>query len=393
MTRDTLIGQEPKSDTIAPASDLPRLPPVVPARQARRRRRLRRAMIRLALLAASLFVSLLMCEFAVRIFSPQVLFPRYVTDGGFGVRVNVPNARYWHTSPEVHVQFRINSMGIRSDREYSFRKPPGTIRIVGLGDSFTQGYEVDLADTYLYRLEEILAARGLPVEVINLGVSGYGNAEELLMLEELGLRFDPDVVVVAFFQNDLHDNVRSGLFRLDAHDQLVRDAQEYLPAIGIRDRLYSFWAYRWAAEHSHLLSLCRERLARVVKRRRVQKNVDQLAPGGADDYPARLAGRLLEEIKHRCDQRDVAFLLMDIPGATLESNLPIGALQEISAEQLVRPAKRLRAEGSDAYLYRRCGHSHWTPRAHEIAAEMLAGALVPVLEQRSAGPPTSRFEP
>ena len=75
-------------------------------------RRLRRLLFRLGILALSTILSLTIAEWGVRVFEPQVLFPRYVTDGGFGIRGNVPNARYWHTSPEMRVQFRINSMHI-----------------------------------------------------------------------------------------------------------------------------------------------------------------------------------------------------------------------------------------------------------------------------------------
>lgn len=389
-----LAAERLASGETEPARRAPHRAAVASSGSGRRARWLRRIMIRLALLAASLFVSLVICEVAVRIFIPQVLFPRFVTDGGFGIRVNVPNAHYWHSSPEVRVQFRINSMGIRSDREYSFRKLPGTVRIVGLGDSFTQGYEVGLGDTYLYRLEEMLTTRGFPVEVVNLGVSGHGTAEELIMLREFGLRFDPDVVILGFFQNDLDDNVRSGLFRLDDQDRLVRDADEYLPAIGIRDRLYSFWVYRWLAEYSQLLAFCRERIASIVKRRWVEENVNKVAAGGADDYPVRLAGYLLDEIKHECDLRNVGLLLLDIPApGTLESNLPVGTFQRIAPEETVRTGPTLRAEGPDMYLYRRRGHLHWTPRAHEIAAEMLADALIPVLEARRRASPALDLDP
>ena len=360
----------------------------------RRRARLRRWSARVAMLGLSILLALAVGEMAVRLTKPQVLLPRYVTDGGFGIRVNVPNVRYWHTTPEVQVQFRINSMGIRADREYQLKKPPGTIRIVGLGDSFTQGYEVDVTDTYLCRLEGMLSARGIAVEVINLGVSGHSNAEELLMLREFGFRFHPDVVIVSYFVNDLDDNVRTGLYRLDGRDQLVRAAGEFLPAVGIRDKLYSIWVYRWLAENSQLFAFCRERLSKIVKRRLVEKSLDGVESGIADDYPARLAAHLLDEIKHECAQRNVGFLLLDIPASgSLESNLPVHKLQSITSEETVRTGPMLQAEGPDAYLYRRRGHSHWTPRAHEIAAELLADALIPVLQKRRGASRTLDLDP
>jgi len=343
----------------------------------------RRLVVRIALATVSTILVLLLCEVGIRIFIPQCMFPRYVTNGGFGIRVNVPNARYWHTSPEVRVQFRINAMGIRSDADFPFEKPPGVIRIVGLGDSFTQGYEVDLEETYLYRLERILRGRGHPVEVINLGVSGYGTAEELIMLKEFGLRFDPDVVILAYFQNDLEDNIRSDLYRLDATDALVRASPTYLPAVALRNKLYSFRIYRWLSENSNTFALAREALAELVKRRMVEDNGERTMAADDEGYIRRLGARLLDEVKATCDARGTVFLLLDIPAWSLSpSNLPRAYLGRVGSDDIVETAPRLNAEGPGAYLYRRQGHLHWTPRAHEIAAELLAERLMILLEPR-----------
>ena len=358
-----------------------------------KRARWRSRLFRLTMLALSIAIALVIGELAVRVFAPQVIFPRYITDGGFGIRVNVPNARYWHTSPEIKVQFRINSMGVRSDREYPFEKPQGIIRIVGLGDSFTQGYEVDLHETYLYRLEQMLKAQGLPVEVINLGVSGHGNAEELLMLREFALRFRPDVVVVGYYSNDLRDNVRSNLFRLDDQKNLIRASDSYLPAVGIRDRLYSLWAFRTLAENSQLFSLARERLSLLVKRKLVEKHTETAPGETVDDHSPQLAARLLDEIRRECAAHEAKFLVLDIPGHRLESHLPEAYFSGITSEEIVRPLSALRAEGSDAYLYRQRGHRHWTPRSHEIAAGLLAERLTPWLRTLVQRPETPSFEP
>jgi len=349
----------------------------------RPRGRLRRICFVLAAGALASVLALLAGEVFVRFYNPQVLFPRYVTDSPFGIRVNVPNARYWHTSPEMTAEFRINSMGIRSDREYAFEKPPGTLRIIGLGDSFTQGYEVNVEDTYLYRLEKMLKELGYSVEVINFGVSGYGNAEELIMLKEFGFRFDPDVVILGYFQNDLDDNVRSDLYRLDENDQLVRASATYLPAIGIRNRLYSFGLYRWLAAKSHLFALVRERMAAIVKRRMVQDNMAVVAGQEHDsqrtgaDYGKRLAARLLDEVKAECDRRGSKFVLLDIPDFRLrDSNLPVDLLSKVPVEDIIRPLDEFRAHASQTDLYRQHGHFHWTPRAHKIAAQLLSEALL-----------------
>lgn len=345
-----------------------------------------RLLVRLCLAMAAMGFATLLGEVVVRLFVPQVLFPRYVTDGGFGIRVNVRSVRYRHTSPEVSVEFRHNAQGMRSDREYAFTKPPGVTRILGLGDSFTQGYEVEVEETYLYRLERLLRDRGLNVEVLNLGVSGFGTAEELILLREYGTRFDPDVVIVGYFTNDILDNVRSNLFRLDERGGLERAAHEYLPAIGLRDRLYSFPPYRWLSEHSHLFAMVREQAAQLIKR----KLVDEHLGGGErrdDGYAVRLTGRLLDEIKDDCQRENRRFLVLDIPPPNLrESPLLRDSVHAIEPDEVVRTASKLQAEGPNAYLYRKRGHLHWTPRAHELAAELLAERLLPLLSAPTPPP-------
>ncbi len=105
---------------------------------------------------------------------------------------------------------RISSDGLR-DREHARLKPPGTWRLAVLGDSFTQGREARLEETFPRVLERLLAncpalAERAP-EVINFGVAGYGTAQELLALRHRVWSYDPDAILLAFYDgNDVADN-------------------------------------------------------------------------------------------------------------------------------------------------------------------------------------------
>jgi len=99
---------------------------------------------------------------------------------------------------------RINRHGFR-DKDYTIGKNDKT-RMVVLGDSYTEAFQVDLEQTYHGRLEAEFADR---LEVLNFGVSGYGTAQELLTYRYFARRFRPDIVVLAFYPgNDLQDNVK-----------------------------------------------------------------------------------------------------------------------------------------------------------------------------------------
>ena len=77
------------------------------------------------------------------------------------------------------------------------------LRIAILGDSFTEGREVGLAETF-WKVMEAKVAACLPdnanaVEALGFGVNGYGTAQEYLVLETSVWAYDPDIVLLAVF--------------------------------------------------------------------------------------------------------------------------------------------------------------------------------------------------
>jgi tetratricopeptide (TPR) repeat protein len=106
-----------------------------------------------------------------------------------------------------------NSHGQR-DVERSLEKPPGVRRILLLGDSVVEGIGIrDLDDTISRQLESLYPEGR--TEVLNFGVSSYCTKAEVALLEEKGLEFRPDVVVLIFVRND-YENFNSEAFQLGA---------------------------------------------------------------------------------------------------------------------------------------------------------------------------------
>jgi len=105
--------------------------------------------------------------------------------------------------PGERCRVRTSRAGFR-DRDYATPKPPGTFRIVGIGDSLMFGWGVDDGQDFLSVLEERLA-RERPrsrIEVLNTAVPGYNTVMEVETLREKGLPYGPDLVVVGFCPND-----------------------------------------------------------------------------------------------------------------------------------------------------------------------------------------------
>ncbi|MGE3272505.1 MAG: hypothetical protein AB7P40_27415 [Chloroflexota bacterium] len=126
----------------------------------------------------------------------------------FGRR-NRPGAG-WKKTDEYTSWIEINSKSLRG-AEIDYPKPPGEYRILITGDSFTFGEQVNQDETFTQRLEDRLNAEqpGLHYRVLNAGSNGWATANEAVYLTKEGVRFSPDVVIVAFYVgNDISDNYR-----------------------------------------------------------------------------------------------------------------------------------------------------------------------------------------
>jgi lysophospholipase L1-like esterase len=99
------------------------------------------------------------------------------------------------------VDFVTNSQGLR-DREFSFNRTPGVLRIVMLGDSLTVGWGVPYESTFSKHLEWLYAKDGIKAEVINTGVGNWNTIQEVEYFLTKAYRYQPDVVVLNYFVND-----------------------------------------------------------------------------------------------------------------------------------------------------------------------------------------------
>jgi hypothetical protein len=117
-----------------------------------------------------------------------------------------PLSRCRSRTTEWDIKFEVNSLGLR-DYEYQENKPDGSYRILMLGDSFTEGYGVELDETFSKLLEKKLnTALDGKIEVINAGVSGYSPILELLYLKNKGLELKPDLVILNYTMTDYYDD-------------------------------------------------------------------------------------------------------------------------------------------------------------------------------------------
>ena len=333
--------------------------------------------------------SLIFAELFVRIFEPQALMPRYVTGTAWGVRGNIPNARYWHHTPEVDVEYRINGQGMRADRDYSLAKPPGTRRVALFGDSFFMGYELDLKDTFAYKLEQRLNADGIESEVLNFSVSGFGTGEMIKTYENYARRFDPDVVIFQWHRTDPDDNVRSGLYRV-VDGKVEPAAATYLPSIGVQDKLMEWKLYRLIADNSHLYSLVRETTAQSIKRLLVDVKSSDVEADGEEtsaEAPAgsaavELSGDLLLYARDMVEADGRRFVVIEVPRPeTRKTYVSTAAVLPAAVRDQLEILSPLQAFNDaarpDLKLYYERGNRHLTP----TAIDLLVGSVTPSIEE------------
>lgn len=130
-----------------------------------------------------------------------------------------PDVEGWNTSlrGEYSTYIQINNKGLRG-REYAYEREENTFRILVLGDSFTAALQVPEEETFPKLLEAQLRQRypQTKFEVINAGTVGYGTDNQLAYFTHEGYKYQPDLVLLAFFTgNDITDNMWQALYELE----------------------------------------------------------------------------------------------------------------------------------------------------------------------------------
>ena len=275
-------------------------------------------------------VCLLIAEVAIRFFSPQYIVPRFVENAPWGIRKVLPNVNAVHKTPEYSYRYRTNSQGFRGTKEYEIIPPENCFRIVVQGDSVTLGHGVKDNETYSYLLEEMLRKDEIEAEVINMAISGFGTAEEIIQFHEVAKKYRPDLVVLGFFRNDPKNNVVCGLFTVE-EGVLCRTKNDFIPGVYLRDRLYAIPGYSFFSQHSHLFTLFRNMASGIVSKQLQKKVGFHSMPaeetkkhdkGNATNQSALLTKLLLEKYADDVTQTGAKLLIVDIVDKRLTSYFP-----------------------------------------------------------------------
>jgi len=264
------------------------------------------------------------------------------------------------------VESSFNSQRFR-DAEFE-PKRPGTVRVMVLGDSFTEGQGVRETDTYARQLEALLnEAPGSRFEVRNCGRRGADFPALYQTFQQI-LRFDPDVVIYGMVLNDVE--------RAPSLDALYPSLNDWI--IDRRARLAGSDPAGW---RSSLWEFCAERLESHRIDRQARRWYRDLY-GDANAEGWRKTRNDLKRMDAEMRGRGGRFLVALWPLlVSLDSAYPFEAVHHsvgAACERLgihfvdLLPALRV---ATSSMLWVHQADMHPNERAHRLAAARLRQAL------------------
>lgn len=199
---------------------------------------IRRFFANLGLVLGSVVIALLLVEVALRVI-PLDIVPSASTDRGYFSKFDpklgwapIPGVKGYHAEHGFSVLVEQNSLGLRAPEDSGPERRNGDYRVLVLGDSYVWGYGASQDD--IFTNPDVHGRKGL--ELVNMGVSGYGTDQELLLYRALGSSFDVDSVALVFTTyNDVSNNVKPNAYGYDKpyftlngtltlHDDHIRDS-------------------------------------------------------------------------------------------------------------------------------------------------------------------------
>jgi hypothetical protein len=172
---------------------------------------------RLGVAVLAVVLALLLAELGLRFAAPRLPLARVLNGAERGSNIDrlaagrvtrlfdpdlgwVPTPDFSQYRADERVHYLHNRSGLRADREFAPRPRAGLRRIAAYGDSFTYCTEVELADCWTERLEQLLPDS----EVVNFGVPEYGPDQAWLRYQRDGAAWHPCTVLIGHMVENIN---------------------------------------------------------------------------------------------------------------------------------------------------------------------------------------------
>ncbi len=134
--------------------------------------------------------------------------------------IREPNTNFKLKTSEYSHNRITNTLGY-TDGEWSLEKDTNTIRIICLGDSYTEGMGAVMDSVYSSFIFRSLSKR-YKVEILNAGRSGSDPFFDYVLLRDKIIEYEPDIILQSFTSNDLYYDIitRGGMERFQSDKTL-----------------------------------------------------------------------------------------------------------------------------------------------------------------------------
>lgn len=340
--------------------------------------------LRILLLVVSLLLAMVLGEVIVRAYS-AVAFPRMMKlDDRLGWRHRADCEKaFANEDGESHLYVQ-DAYGHRPLPE-TLRSPERTTNVMVLGDSFTEATQVAGDEVYT----ALLAEMDPTLNVINTGVGAYGTVQQYLYLRDESEAFDPDLVLLVAYENDLTDNCMSHSPRIGPRPWATLDGDVVRIHEGLDDDEFAAFVapvpFKMALiRHSYLFYAFNDRLWRGWNFERLYAMEEECTERHPSPKTRAIFLELVDRIHELSHARGAAFALVLIP-----SNTTVQAGGDPWHEEVAEHAAAsgfgclsllpaLSAPDAERAYFER--DIHWTSKGHRIAAD----AILPLVQEALA---------
>lgn len=267
------------------------------------------------------------------------------------------------------------------DLKYENRDfPKKSLKVLGLGDSFTQGQGVKSKDTWIKQLEVL--HQGQKVYGINFGEKGAGIPDIYANFKKAMKSYSPDLVVYAYVLNDPFNHPERPIL-LDEDKTIENDSGIFYDFINLRTRNFDLNRHGLLSLIYNFSPIGRS-LIRAMEIKKISKNTMRYYKELHDPLINReglsLTFDLINQMKELSEQKGSRFLVMIFPlFIDVEKNYPFSDIHQFLAESLT--SKKIDTLDLFPYYQKIQSQALWVhpvdqhpnDYAHKIAALALDG--------------------
>ncbi len=172
-------------------------------------RKIKRLFLNILLLFGSLIITIVLIELASRITNPfskkypsYRKFYQYDSLLGWSHTKNIVDR---FIQEDFNIELSYNSQGNRGP-EITESKNDSLLRILILGDSFSEGWGVEFNEYFGEIMRRDLGKYNINAEVLTLAHAGYCTDQEYLQYLQQGRAWRPDIVLLMYYLYDFYDN-------------------------------------------------------------------------------------------------------------------------------------------------------------------------------------------